>query len=220
MLSRFAGIYVWLITGMPFTDPTGGYKCFRRRALQAINLDKIRSNGYSFQIEMTHKIWRQGSKSSRCPSFSPTACKDNPKCPAASSARRSGWSGGCGCKTACAARRVKKSATNVQKSLKLKLMRQVACLNITHHETKILLVSRSFGHFPFLPTPQGRRPAPLFTGQGPGRQNQTRRLAGKKSCCCIFIPRISPAAAQRKRAVSVTAWGNSRQTTSRYRRRL
>jgi dolichol-phosphate mannosyltransferase len=62
MLSRCAGKYVKLVTGMPFTDPTGGYKCFRRRALQAINLDGIRSNGYSFQIEMTHKLWRQGIK--------------------------------------------------------------------------------------------------------------------------------------------------------------
>ena len=43
LLSRCAGIYVWMITGMPFTDPTGGYKCFRRRALQAINLDAVRS---------------------------------------------------------------------------------------------------------------------------------------------------------------------------------
>jgi dolichol-phosphate mannosyltransferase len=60
ILSRSAGIYVRIITGMPFTDPTGGYKCFRRRALQAINLDNIQSNGYSFQIEMTHRLWRQG----------------------------------------------------------------------------------------------------------------------------------------------------------------
>ena len=62
MLSKGAANYVHLITGMPFTDPTGGYKCFRRRALQAVNLDGIRSNGYSFQIEMTHKLWRQGLK--------------------------------------------------------------------------------------------------------------------------------------------------------------
>jgi dolichol-phosphate mannosyltransferase len=62
MLSRSAGIYVNIITGMPFSDPTGGYKCFRRRALQAIQLDEIRSNGYSFQIEMTHRLWRQGYK--------------------------------------------------------------------------------------------------------------------------------------------------------------
>ncbi|MGH8023501.1 MAG: polyprenol monophosphomannose synthase [Limisphaerales bacterium] len=62
MLSRCAGIYVHIITGMPFTDPTGGYKCFRRRALQAIQLADVRSNGYSFQIEMTHRLWRQGFK--------------------------------------------------------------------------------------------------------------------------------------------------------------
>ena len=62
MLSVGAGKYVRVITGMPFSDPTGGYKCFRRRALQAIDLDAIRSNGYSFQIEMTHKLWRQGMR--------------------------------------------------------------------------------------------------------------------------------------------------------------
>jgi dolichol-phosphate mannosyltransferase len=62
MLSRCAGIYVRIVTGMPLTDPTGGYKCFRRRALQSINLDEVQSNGYSFQIEMTHKLWRQGFK--------------------------------------------------------------------------------------------------------------------------------------------------------------
>lgn len=60
MLSRFAGKYVNVITGMMFSDPTGGYKCFRRRALQAINLDVVRSNGYSFQIELTHRLWREG----------------------------------------------------------------------------------------------------------------------------------------------------------------
>lgn len=62
MLSKGAAKYVQLITGMPFTDPTGGYKCFRRRALQALDLDAVNSNGYSFQIEMTHKLWRQGMK--------------------------------------------------------------------------------------------------------------------------------------------------------------
>ena len=60
LLSRCAGIYVWLVTGMPITDPTSGYKCFRRRALQAIELDAVKSDGYSFQIEMTHRLWRQG----------------------------------------------------------------------------------------------------------------------------------------------------------------
>ena len=60
MLSLGAAKYVKWITGMPFSDPTGGYKCFRKRALEAVDLKKVRSNGYSFQIEMTHKIWRQG----------------------------------------------------------------------------------------------------------------------------------------------------------------
>src|SRR5438477_911028 len=62
MLSKGAAKYVQIITGMPFSDPTGGYKCFRRRALEAIDLHNVRSNGYSFQIEMTHKLWRQGVK--------------------------------------------------------------------------------------------------------------------------------------------------------------
>src|SRR5690606_35630421 len=46
----------------PFSDPTGGFKCFRRRALQAVDLHEVQSNGYSFQIEMTHRIWRRGMK--------------------------------------------------------------------------------------------------------------------------------------------------------------
>jgi dolichol-phosphate mannosyltransferase len=60
VLSRSAGKYVKLVTGMPFTDPTGGYKCFRRRALLAVNLDAVQSKDYSFQIEMTHILWQQG----------------------------------------------------------------------------------------------------------------------------------------------------------------
>lgn len=62
MLSRMAGKYVSLVTGMPFSDPTGGYKCFHRRALQALQLDKIQCYGYGFQIELTHKLWREGFK--------------------------------------------------------------------------------------------------------------------------------------------------------------
>jgi dolichol-phosphate mannosyltransferase len=61
-LSRGAGVYVKLITGMPFTDPTGGFKCFRRCVLEAIHLDDIISNGYSFQVEMTHTAWRIGCR--------------------------------------------------------------------------------------------------------------------------------------------------------------
>jgi dolichol-phosphate mannosyltransferase len=67
MLSLGAAKYVRIITGMPFSDPTGGFKCFRRRALQSVDLDAVRSNGYSFQVEMTHKIWRQGMKVAEVP---------------------------------------------------------------------------------------------------------------------------------------------------------
>ncbi len=59
MLSLCAAKYVKVITGMPFTDPTGGFKCFRRSTLKAIDLDRVTSNGYSFQIELTHQVWRR-----------------------------------------------------------------------------------------------------------------------------------------------------------------
>jgi len=67
MLSMGAAKYVRIITGMPVTDPTGGFKCFRRRALKMIDLDAVRSNGYSFQIELTHKLWRVGMKIAEVP---------------------------------------------------------------------------------------------------------------------------------------------------------
>lgn len=67
MLSLGAAKYVQLITGMPFTDPTGGFKCFRRNTLLSIDLEGVHSSGYSFQIEMTHKVWRQGLKIAEVP---------------------------------------------------------------------------------------------------------------------------------------------------------
>jgi len=67
MLSMSAAKYVQIITGLPVSDPTGGYKCFRRRALEAIDLNSVQSNGYSFQIELTHKIWRRGMKIAEVP---------------------------------------------------------------------------------------------------------------------------------------------------------
>jgi dolichol-phosphate mannosyltransferase len=62
ILSYSANVYTRLITGLPVRDATGGYKCFRRRALEAINLDQVKSDGYAFQIEMSYKIWRKGFK--------------------------------------------------------------------------------------------------------------------------------------------------------------
>ncbi|HEY7752020.1 MAG TPA: polyprenol monophosphomannose synthase [Ignavibacteriaceae bacterium] len=60
LLSYFANVYTRIITGLPVKDATGGYKCFRREVLEAIDLDKVKSNGYAFQIEMTFKAWKKG----------------------------------------------------------------------------------------------------------------------------------------------------------------
>ncbi|MFO7896458.1 MAG: polyprenol monophosphomannose synthase [Candidatus Cloacimonadales bacterium] len=57
ILSKFASLYVQVITGMPIADPTGGFKCFRREVLEAIDLDWILSDGYSFQVEMNYRTW-------------------------------------------------------------------------------------------------------------------------------------------------------------------
>ncbi len=60
LISTGAGRFVRLVTGLPIQDPTGGFKCFRREVLEAVDLDRITSNGYSFQIEMTHTAWMKG----------------------------------------------------------------------------------------------------------------------------------------------------------------
>lgn len=60
ILSYGANVYTRLITGLRLTDCTGGFKCFRRGVLEAINLDKIRSDGYSFQIEMNYHCIDKG----------------------------------------------------------------------------------------------------------------------------------------------------------------
>ncbi len=67
ILSYSANIYTKIITGLHIKDATGGYKCFRREVLEAINLDEIKSNGYAFQIEMTFKAWKKGFKIKEIP---------------------------------------------------------------------------------------------------------------------------------------------------------
>jgi dolichol-phosphate mannosyltransferase len=62
LLSYFANKYARVITGLPFTDTTGGFKCYRREVLEAIDLDRITSEGYSFQIETTFRAWRKRFK--------------------------------------------------------------------------------------------------------------------------------------------------------------
>lgn len=67
LLSWFANLYTRFITGMPIHDATGGFKCFKRKVLESIDLDKVRSNGYAFQIEMNFKAWKKGFKIKEIP---------------------------------------------------------------------------------------------------------------------------------------------------------
>ena len=60
MLSYSANIYARLVTGLPLDDSTGGFKCFRRQVLEAIDLTAVKSNGYAFQIEMSFRAWKKG----------------------------------------------------------------------------------------------------------------------------------------------------------------
>ncbi|MGE5180326.1 MAG: polyprenol monophosphomannose synthase [Bacteroidota bacterium] len=60
ILSYGANVYSRVITGMRVKDLTGGFKCFRRRVLEAIDWSRVRSDGYAFQIEITFKAWRKG----------------------------------------------------------------------------------------------------------------------------------------------------------------
>jgi len=60
VLSYCANIYARWLTGLRIWDLTGGFKCFRRRVLEAIDLSQVRSNGYAFQIEMSVRAWRKG----------------------------------------------------------------------------------------------------------------------------------------------------------------
>lgn len=60
LLSYSANLYARFVTGLPLDDSTGGFKCFRRSVLEAIDLDQVRSNGYAFQIEMSFRAWKKG----------------------------------------------------------------------------------------------------------------------------------------------------------------
>jgi dolichol-phosphate mannosyltransferase len=60
LLSFFANIYARVVTGLQVFDATGGFKCFRREVLEAIDLTRVKSNGYAFQIEMSFRAWKRG----------------------------------------------------------------------------------------------------------------------------------------------------------------
>jgi dolichol-phosphate mannosyltransferase len=67
LLSIGANQYARIVTGLPIADSTGGFKCFRRQVLEAIELDRVRSNGYAFQIEMTFRAWKKGFRIAEIP---------------------------------------------------------------------------------------------------------------------------------------------------------
>ena len=67
LLSYFGNWYVRRVTGLPMRDTTGGFKCWRRSALEAVNVAGVRSNGYAFQIEMTYRAWRRGLRIQEIP---------------------------------------------------------------------------------------------------------------------------------------------------------
>lgn len=67
LISRLGGMFIRTVTGMPIKDPTGGFKCWTRSALEAIDLDTVESSGYSFQLEMNHRSWRRGFAISELP---------------------------------------------------------------------------------------------------------------------------------------------------------
>ncbi len=67
-ISRFGGLFIRLVMGTPVHDPTGGFKCFRREALERLgDFSCIRSFGYSFQMEMNYRMWKMGLKLKEIP---------------------------------------------------------------------------------------------------------------------------------------------------------
>jgi dolichol-phosphate mannosyltransferase len=67
ILSYCANIYARGVTGLPVWDATGGFKCFRRSVLESIDLSRVRSNGYAFQIEMSFRAWKRNFRISEIP---------------------------------------------------------------------------------------------------------------------------------------------------------
>jgi len=67
LLSYGANLYAHWVTGLPLTDSTGGFKCFRRSVLATLELDRVRSNGYAFQIEMSFRAWKHGFRLKEIP---------------------------------------------------------------------------------------------------------------------------------------------------------
>lgn len=71
LISRGGNIYTRAVLGLPLKDSTGGFRCYRRRVLETINLDSIRSNGYSFQVELAYRTMRAGFRIGEIPIIFP-----------------------------------------------------------------------------------------------------------------------------------------------------
>lgn len=67
LISYFGSVYARTITGLPVSDATGGFNLFNRRVLDGLELDRIRSNGYSFQIELKFRAWKKGFRFGELP---------------------------------------------------------------------------------------------------------------------------------------------------------
>jgi dolichol-phosphate mannosyltransferase len=67
LLSYTANLYARAVTGLPVWDATGGFKCFRRSVLEAIDFSHVRSNGYAFQIEMSYRAWKRNFRITEIP---------------------------------------------------------------------------------------------------------------------------------------------------------
>ena len=89
-ISAGGSLYARPLLGVPVRDLTGGFKCFRRAVLEAIDLDAIHSKGYAFQIELTYRALRRGFRVARSRSASSTARSEARRCPARSWSRGSG----------------------------------------------------------------------------------------------------------------------------------
>ncbi len=70
-ISRGGNLYASLILGLPLADCTGGFRCYRRQVLETLDLDAVRSNGYSFQIEMAYRAYRAGFRVGEIPIIFP-----------------------------------------------------------------------------------------------------------------------------------------------------
>jgi dolichol-phosphate mannosyltransferase len=67
LLSWMANMYVRTITGLPSQDVTTGFRCYRRSAIERMDFDRLKANGYAFQIEMAYRTWRDGGRLAEVP---------------------------------------------------------------------------------------------------------------------------------------------------------